>query len=143
MEFFFFSLSNNLYVPYIRFSFALTILQKHQSERISPILDMVRNLPILDMTSIEEKYYERLVRAFSCTLNFVSEHPQPSSDWSRKLLSVALLDCLLGILDCSNLIFQNDQFNVDQWQEILEKMRQEVKTRWTIEEKLVLAQIEK
>lgn len=134
------SLSNHLYVPYIRFSFALTVLDQHQSNRISPILDMVKNLPILEMTSTETVYYERLIHALSTTVDLM---PEQHRNWSSKLLSVALLDCLLGILDCSTSFFQSTQFNVQRWQEVLEAMRQEVKSRWTIEEKTVLAHADK
>ena len=69
--------------------------------------------------------------------------PENHSEWSNKLLSVALLDCLLGILDCSTSFFQTNNLNTQKWEQILETMRQEVKSRWTIEEKLVLNQIEK
>ncbi|CAF4393381.1 unnamed protein product, partial [Adineta steineri] len=69
--------------------------------------------------------------------------PENHLEWSNKLLSVALLDCLLGILDCSTSFFQTSNWNSEKWEQILETMRQEVKSRWTIEEKLVLNQIEK
>ena len=101
---------------------------------------MVKNLPILEMTSIEAVYYDRLIQALAGTANLMSEQ---HLDWSSKLLSVALLDCLLGILDCSTSFFQSTQFNVQRWQEVLEAMRQEVKSRWTIEETSVLAQVDK
>ena len=101
---------------------------------------MVKNLPILEMTSIETLYYERVIHALSTTVDLM---PEQHLDWSSKLLSVALLDCLLGILDCSTSFFQSTQFNVQRWQEVLEAMRQEVKSRWTIEEKTVLAHADK
>ena len=101
---------------------------------------MVKNLPILEMTSIETVYYERLIHALSTTVDLM---PEQHLNWSSKLLSVALLDCLLGILDCSTSFFQSTQFNVQRWQEVLEAMRQEVKSRWTIEEKTVLAHADK
>ncbi|CAF0754169.1 unnamed protein product [Adineta ricciae] len=135
-----FRLSNNYYVPYIRFSYALNVLDQHQSNRISPILDMVKNLPILEMTSIETVYYDRVINSLSASIDIIPEnHPE----WSNRLLSVALLDCLLGILDCSTSFFQTNYINTEKWEQILETMRQEVKSRWTIEEKLVINQIEK
>ncbi|CAF0890633.1 unnamed protein product [Adineta steineri] len=135
-----FRLSNNHYVPYIRFCYALNVLDQHQSNRMSPILDMVKNLPILDMTSIEIVYYHRIINCLSTTIDII---PENHLEWSNKLLSVALLDCLLGILDCSTSFFQTSNWNSEKWEQILETMRQEVKSRWTIEEKLVLNQIEK
>ncbi|CAF1325159.1 unnamed protein product [Rotaria sordida] len=135
-----FRLSTNHYIPYIRFSYALNVLDQHQSNRISPILDMVKNLPILEMTSNELAYYDRLINSLSSTIDII---PENHSEWSNRLLSVALLDCLLGILDCSTSFFQTNNFNTQKWEQILHTMRQEVKSRWTIEEKLVLNQIEK
>ncbi|CAF2866913.1 unnamed protein product [Rotaria sp. Silwood2] len=135
-----FRLSNNHYVPYIRFSYALNVLDQHQSNRIGPILDMVKNLPILEMTSIEIVYYDRLINSLSSTIDII---PENHSEWSNRLLSVALLDCLLGILDCSTSFFQTNDSNTQKWEQILDTMRQEVKSRWTIEEKLVLNQVEK
>ncbi len=136
----FFSLSTYHYVPYIRFSYALNVLDQHQSNRMSPILDMVKNLPILEMSSIEIVYYDRLIHSLSSTIDII---PENHSEWSNRLLSVALLDCLLGILDCSTSFFQTNNMNTQKWEQILETMRQEVKSRWTIEEKLVLNQVEK
>jgi len=118
----------------------LNVLDQHQSNRLSPILEMVKNLPILEMTSIEQTYYDRLIHSFSSTIDFPPEnHPE----WSNRLLSVALLDCLIGILDCSTSFFQNDDIHTDKWDQILATMREEVKSRWTIEEKFVLNQVEK
>lgn len=134
------SLSANDYVPYIRFSYALNILDQYQSNRSSPILDMVKNLPILEMSSIEMVYYDRLVPALSST---ITRMPDNHSEWSNRLLSVALLDCLLGILDCSTTVFQANNVDAPKWEQIVEVMRQEVKSRWTIEEKSVLNQVEK
>jgi hypothetical protein len=118
----------------------LNVLDQHQSNRMSPVLDMVKNLPILEMTSIEIVYYDRLVNSLSSTIDII---PEIRSEWSNRLLSVALLDCLLGILDCSTSFFQTNNFNTEKWEQILGTMRQEVKSRWTIEEKLVLNQVEK
>lgn len=138
--FFFYSLSNNDYVPYIRFSYALNVLDQHQTNRLSPILDMVKNLPILEMSSIEIVYYDRLINSLSSSIDMIPEnHPE----WSNRLLSVALLDCLLGILDCSTSFFQTNNIDTQKWEQILETMRQEVKSRWTIEEKFVINQVEK
>ncbi len=138
--YFFVSLSTNHYVPYIRFSYALNVLDQHQSNRMSPILDMVKNLPILEMSTIEIVYYDRLIHSLSSTIDMI---PENHSEWSNRLLSVALLDCLLGILDCSSSFFQTNNIDTQKWEQILETMRQEVKSRWTIEEKLVLNQVEK
>ncbi len=107
---------------------------------MSPILDMVKNLPILEMSTIEIVYYDRLIHSLSSTIDMI---PENHSEWSNRLLSVALLDCLLGILDCSSSFFQTNNIDTQKWEQILETMRQEVKSRWTIEEKLVLNQIEK
>ncbi len=134
------SLSTNHYVPYVRFSYALNVLDQHQSNRISPILDMVKNLPIVEMSTIEIVYYDRLIHSLSSTIDMI---PENHSEWSNRLLSVALLDCLLGILDCSSSVFQTNNMDTQKWEQILETMRQEVKSRWTIEEKLVLNQVEK
>ena len=127
-------------MPYIRFSYALNVLDQHQSNRLSPILDMVKNLPILEMTSIEIAYYDRLTNSLLSTIDII---PENHSEWSNRLLSVALLDCLLGILDCSTSVFQTNHLDAQKWEQILEIMRHEVKSRWTIEEKLVLNQVEK
>lgn len=127
-------------MPYIRFSYALNVLDQHQTNRLSPILDMVKNLPILEMTPIETAYYDRVIDSLSSSIDII---PENHAEWSSRLLSVALLDCLLGILDCSTSFFQTSFFDSEKWDQILETMRQEVKTRWTIEEKLVLNQIEK
>jgi hypothetical protein len=116
------------------------VLDQHQSNRSSPVLDMVKNLPILEMTSIETVYYNRLINSLSSTIDLI---PANHSEWSNKLLSVSLLDCLIGILDCSTSFFQTNSLNMQKWEEILGTMRQEVKSRWTIEEKLVLNQVEK
>jgi hypothetical protein len=103
---------------------------------------MINNLPILDMTLTETAYYDRLIQALSSTRNILCEQQQHPSDCSNKLLSVALLDCLLGILDCSTSFFQSNDLNIDQWEKVLATMRQEVKSRWTMEEKLVLKQVD-
>lgn len=134
------SLSSNHYVPYIRFSYALNVLDQYQSNRMSPILDKVKNLPILEMSSTEAAYYDRLIHALSSTIDPISE---THSEWSNRLLSVALLDCLLGILDCSTSFFQTNHIETEKWDQILQAMRQEAKSRWTIEEKFVLNQAEK
>ena len=118
----------------------MNVLDQHQSNRMSPILDMVKNLPILEMTSIEIVYYDRLINSLSSSIDII---PENHSQWSNRLLSVALLDCLLGILDCSTSVFQTTNFDTEKWEQILETMRQEVKSRWTIEEKIVLNQVEK
>ncbi|CAF0957369.1 unnamed protein product [Rotaria magnacalcarata] len=135
-----FRLSDNHYVPYIRFSYALNALDQHQLHGRTPVLNMVKNLPILEMTSIEIVYYDRLTNSLSSTIDMI---PESHSEWSNRLLSVALLDCLIGILDCSTSLFQTNDINTQKWDQILNTMRQEVKSRWTIEEKLVLNQIEK
>ena len=127
-------------MPYIRFSYALNILDQYQSNRSSPILDMVKNLPILEMSTIEMVYYDRLIQALSSTITRI---PDNHAEWSNRLLSVALLDCLLGILDCSTTVFQTNHIDSPEWEQIVEVMRQEVKSRWTIEEKSVLNQVEK
>lgn len=101
---------------------------------------MVKNLPILEMSSIEIVYYDRLLQALSSTITRLPDH---HSQWSNRLLSVALLDCLLGILDCSASVFQMNNTDSSKWEQIVEVMRQEVKSRWTIEEKFVLNQVEK
>ena len=93
------------------------------------------------MTPIESFYYERLIQTFSAQLNLQTNEDEDNC--SKKLLSVALLDCLLGILDCSTTFFQQNQSDCRQWQNTLETMRAEVKSRWTIEEKYVLEQVEK
>lgn len=109
---------------------------------MNPIFDMISNLPILDMTPIETFYYDRLIQNFSSQFNLTIDDNH--RDYSKKILSVALLDCLLGILDCSTTFFQDENhFDLSQWGNILEKMRKEVKSRWTIEEKDVLGQVEK
>ena len=135
------SLANHLYVPYIRFSFALNVLAQHQSNRITPIFDMISNLPILEMTSIESFYYDQLSQLFSSPST--RPHGDEEQDYSKKLLSVALLDCLLGILDCSTTFFQHESCDSYPWQSILERMRTEVKSRWTFEEKSVLEKVER
>lgn len=127
-------------MPYIRFSYALNILDQYQSNRSSPILDMVKNLPILEMSSIEMVYYDRLIQTLSST---ITRMPDNHVEWSNRLLSVALLDCLLGILDCSTTVLQTNHIDSPEWEQIVEVMRQEVKSRWTIEEKSVLNQVEK
>ena len=101
---------------------------------------MVKNLPILEMTPIEIVYYDRLTNSLSSIIDII---PDNHSEWSNRLLSVALLDCLLGILDCSTSFFQTNSLNTQKWEQILETMREEVKSRWTLEEKLILNQVEK
>lgn len=101
---------------------------------------MVKNLPILEMSQIEIVYYDRLINSLLPNINMI---PENHLEWSNRLLSVALLDCLLGILDCSTSFFQTDNIDTQKWEQILDTMRQEVKSRWTIEEKFVINQVEK
>lgn len=101
---------------------------------------MVKNLPIVEMTSIETGYYNRLINSLLSKIDII---PENHSEWSHRLLSVALLDCVLGILDFSTTYLNTDGFNQEKWDQILLTMRQEVKSRWTIEEKFILNQVEK
>ncbi|CAF1165901.1 unnamed protein product [Rotaria sordida] len=123
--------NDTFYIPYIRFSYVLNIFAHppHKNDLVD-----IRNLPVIEMTNTEKTYYDEL-----SSLN-------DTSDWSNyQLLSVSMLDGVLSIVNLTkNLNFKNDLHSIEQckeWQETLNKIRQEARDRWILDEKIVLTRL--
>ncbi|CAF4434192.1 unnamed protein product [Rotaria sp. Silwood2] len=119
--------NDNYYVPYIRFSYVLNIFSN--SPHKNCLVD-IRNLPVIEMTSTEKIYYDEL--------SSLSD----TSDWSNyQLLSVSMLDGVLSIVNLTkDFNFQNGIHSIEQskeWKETLNRIRQEARDRWILDEKIV------
>ncbi len=90
----------------------------------------IRNLPIIEMTPNERVYYDQL-----SSLN-------DDSDWSHsQLLSVSMLDGTLAIISfAQSFDFQNDSSSL-KWQEAMNKIREETRNQWILDEKIVLTRL--
>ncbi|CAF3498546.1 unnamed protein product [Rotaria sp. Silwood1] len=123
--------NDSFYIPYIRFSYVLNIFSHTPHKNC--LVD-IRNLPVIEMTSTEKTYYDEL-----SSLN-------DTSDWSNyQLLSVSMLDGVLSIVNLTkNFNFNNGIHSIEQckeWQETLNKIRQEARDRWILDEKIVLTRL--
>lgn len=117
-------INDNLYIPYIRFSYVLHIFE-HSSYK--NFLINIRNLPVIEMTSVEKVYYDQL----SSLINL--------SDWSNtQLLSVSMLDGTLGIINFIQKFHSKTDTSSNEWREALNSIRQEARNRWILDEKIVV-----
>lgn len=121
-------LNDNVYIPYIRFSYVLHIFE-HPS--LKKYLLNIRNLPVIEMSSIERHYYDQLS-------SFNDQH----SDWSHsQLLNISILDGVLAMIHLAqHFNFHQDSFS-NKWQEEVNKIRQETQQQWILDEKIVLTRL--
>jgi len=124
-------INDNVYIPYIRLTHVFQILHHpmYKNESIN-----VKNLPVVEMTSVERVYYKEL-SSFSV-----------ESDWTNEqLLSVAILDGIIAIVNLTR-NFNEENFppsdeRCKEWRDALNRIRQEARNRWMLEEKCVLQRI--
>ena len=120
-------LNDTQYIPYIRFSYVLNIFE-HSSYK--SYLVNIRNLPVLEMTTVERTYYEQLSPI---------DNSKPTIDWSDlQLLCVSMLDGTLEIIHFLRDFQMKTDLSSSQWEELLNQIRNQCKTRWILEEQLVL-----
>ncbi|CAF1171383.1 unnamed protein product [Adineta steineri] len=119
------------YIPYIRFSYVLNIFEHPSYKEFS--ID-VRNLPIIEMTSIEKIYYDQISSLTNDT------------DWSNnQLLSVSMLDGVLAIINLTEYFHsKTDSSSIEQyqkWREAMNTVRHEAHDRWILDEKTILIRL--
>lgn len=123
--------NDNIYIPYIRLTYVFQILHHpmYKKESIN-----VKNLPVVGMTSVERVYYKQL-SSFSI-----------ESDWiNEQLLSVSILDGIIAIVNLTR-NFNEENFvpsdeRCKEWRDALNRIRQEARNRWILDEKCVLQRI--
>ncbi|UJR07788.1 hypothetical protein I4U23_012070 [Adineta vaga] len=120
-------INENSYIPYIRFSYVLNIFE-HSSYK--KFFVTIRNLPVIEMTSIERNYYDE-ISLFTA-----------DSDWSNyQLLSVSMLDSILAIIDLTEYFHSNSLERNIQWQEAINKVRQDARQQWILNEQIILTRL--
>ena len=120
-------INESFYIPYIRFSYVLNIFE-HSSYK--KFFVNINNLPVIEMTPIERIYYDEISPSTS------------DSDWSHyQLLSVSVFDGVLAILNLTEYFHSNSSGENAQWHEAMNKVRQDARDRWILDEKIVLTRL--